>query len=135
MRFGFVGFCPLLLFSPLILFPLRTHMFASFLSCPPVFMSFHLILSFVCARSGPGLSVYVRNYIYFKPRFQVAQVFAMRWVFIVLSLCTWFPFITTTYTFVLSRPLVMSSFFCLSCARRCTCVLTLAFFAPPRVCV
>ena len=47
------------------------------------------------------------------------------------------PFITTTYTFVPSRPLVMSSFFCLSHACTCTCVLTLAVSAPPRgsVCV
>ena len=36
-------------------------------------MSRHLILSFVCAHIGPGLSVYVRIYMYFKPRFQVAQ--------------------------------------------------------------
>ena len=39
----------------------------------------HLILSFVCARIGPGLSVYARIYIHFKPRFQVAQVLTMRW--------------------------------------------------------
>ena len=63
--------------SPFI--PSPSHTFASsFLSCPPVFMSGHLILFFVCAHIGPGLSVYVHFYIH-SHRFQVAQVFTMRW--------------------------------------------------------
>ena len=49
------------------------------------------------------------------------------------------PFISTTHThtFVPSRPLVMSSFSCLLCARACTLALTLASRLPSgrRVCV
>ena len=48
--------------SPFIPSPSHTFV-SSFLSCPPVFMSGHLILFFVCARIGPGLSVYVHFYI------------------------------------------------------------------------
>ena len=59
--------------SPFIPSPSHTFV-SSFLSCPPVFMSGHLILFFVCAHIGPGLSVYVHFY-----RFQVAQVFTMKW--------------------------------------------------------
>ena len=59
----------------------------------------------------------------------------MRWVSLFVPVHLVSPFIATTYTFVSSRPLVMSSFFCLSRAHTCTCVLTLAFSAPPRVCV
>ena len=47
--------------SPLILSPSHTSV-SSFFSCPPVFMFRHLILSFVCAHIGPGLSVYVHIY-------------------------------------------------------------------------
>ena len=59
--------------------PLRTLLISSLLSCPPVFMFCPLILSFVCAHSGPGLSVYVHFYTHFQHRFQVAQVLTMRW--------------------------------------------------------
>ena len=44
------------------------------------FMSGHLILSFVCTRMGPGLSVYAHNLL--QPKFQVGQVFIMRRAFI-----------------------------------------------------
>ena len=49
--------------SPFHPFPFYTLFVSSFLSCPPVFMSGHLILFFVCAHIGPGLSVYVHFYI------------------------------------------------------------------------
>ena len=64
--------------SPFHPFPFYTPFVSSFISCPPVFMSGHLILFFVCTHIGPGLSVYVHFYI-LKHRFQVAQVFTMRW--------------------------------------------------------
>ena len=48
--------------SPFIPSPSHTFV-SSFLSCPPVFMSVHLILFFVCVHIGPGLSVYVHFYI------------------------------------------------------------------------
>ena len=47
-------------------------------------LSGHLILSFVCVHSRPGLSVYVHNLPYNEPGFH--------W----LSLCTWFPVIAAT---------------------------------------
>ena len=70
---------------PFIWFPVfhrvsPSHTFSSsFLSCPPVFMSGHLILSFVCTHMGPGLGVYAHNLL--QLRFQVAQVFTMRFPF------------------------------------------------------
>ena len=66
-----------MLFVPSIWFPFSS--FSSFLSCPSVFTFCHLILSFGCARIGPGLSVYVRIHTRLKLRFQVAQVLTMRW--------------------------------------------------------
>ena len=39
MRFGFIGSRPSIWY-PFRPFPLHTHLFSSFLSCPPVFMSF-----------------------------------------------------------------------------------------------
>ena len=78
-RFGFIGFRPPLFWFPFSSFPLHTLLFSSFLSCPPVFMFCYLILSFVCAHIGPGLSVYVHIYLHFKHRFQVAQVLTTRW--------------------------------------------------------
>ena len=80
MRCGLIGSRPLHLVPLFILFPLHTLLLSSFLSCPPVFMSGHLILSFVCTHMGPGLSVHVHHLL--QPRFQAAQVFTMRWVFI-----------------------------------------------------
>ena len=64
---------------PISSFPLCAQLFSSFLSCPPVFMFCHLILSFVCAHIGPGLSLYAQIYLHFKHRSQVAQVLTMRW--------------------------------------------------------
>ena len=52
-------------FGPLFILLLHTHLFSSFLSCPPVFMSWHNIPSFFCAHIGPGLSVYARIFTYF----------------------------------------------------------------------
>ena len=83
-------------------------------------MSFHLLLSFVCVHICPGLSVYVLG----RPGLDNEVGFRR------LSLCTWFPFIATTHTFVLSCPLFMSSFFCLA-ARAYTFALALVFLASP----
>ena len=112
MMFGFMSSRPLHLVPLFILFPLCTHLFP-FLSCPPVFMSGHLILSFVCTHMGPGLSVYARNLL--QPRFQVAQIFIMRRVSLVVPvhlvpflrnhthLCpVWSPF-SCLHSFVLLR--------------------------------
>ena len=79
MRFGFIGSRPLHLVPFSSFSPSHTSVFLfSFMShCLHVF---HFILSFVCARIGPGLSVYVHNYMYLKHRFYVAQVFIMGWV-------------------------------------------------------
>ena len=126
--------------SLFILFPFYTLLVSSFLSCPPVFMSGHLILFFVCAHIGPGLSVYVQLYIHLKHRFQVAQVFTMRWgssvvpvhlVSLSLQPHTFFvPFCPPSHVFILlslprahlhNRPSLNS--FCLPSGRRvCVCV-------------
>ena len=98
MRCGFIG-------SLFILFTLYT----SFLSCPPVFMSGHLILSFVGTHMSPGLRVYVHNLL--QPRFQVAQVFIIRRVFIGCP-CALGSLSSQPHT-PLSRLVPMSSFFCL----------------------
>ena len=79
MRFGFIGSRPLHLvpFSSLplhtLLFPLFFHVLLSSCLVTSSFSSF--------ARIGPGLSVYVHFYLPLnsKHRFQVAQVFIMRW--------------------------------------------------------
>ena len=55
--------------SPFIPSPSHTFV-SSFLSCPPVFTSGHLILFFVCAHIGPGLSVYVHFYTHFNTGFR-----------------------------------------------------------------
>ena len=55
--------------SPFHPFPSHT-LVSSFLSCPPVFMSGHLILFFVCAHIGPGLSVYVHFYTHLNTGFR-----------------------------------------------------------------
>ena len=55
--------------SPFIPFPSHT-LVSFFLSCPPVFMSGHLILFFVCAHIGPGLSVYVHFYTHLNTGFR-----------------------------------------------------------------
>ena len=117
--------------------PFRTHLFSSFLSCPPVFMFCHLILSFVCVCNGPGLSVYVHFYLHFKHRFQVAQVLTMRWVSSVV------PVHLVSFSLPPHTPLsclvllLMSSSFCLCCAHTSTTVLALILSASPRggVCV
>ena len=56
--------------SPFHPFPFHTPFVSSFLSCPPVFMSGHLILFFVCAHIGPGLSVYVHFYLHLNTGFR-----------------------------------------------------------------
>ena len=98
----------------------RSHtFFSSFLSCPPVFTSGHLSLSFVCMHMGSGLSVYVRNLL--QLRFQVAQVFTMRWCFIGCPCALGFPFIATTHTHTHLCPscsLFMSSLVCLTAHTR-----------------
>ena len=55
--------------SPFIPFPSHT-LVSSFLSCPPVFMSGHLIPFFVCSHIGPGLSVYVHFYTHLNTGFR-----------------------------------------------------------------
>ena len=121
--------------SPFHPFPLYTLMFSSFLSCPPVFMSGHLILSFVCTHMGPGLSVYVHNLL--QPRFQVAQVFIMRWVFIGCPYAL--GSLSSQPHTPLSRlvPLFMSSFFCLVACTLTLCPTLSASRLPSggRVCV
>ena len=123
--------------SLFILFPVYTPLVSSFLSCPPVFMSGHLIRFFVCAHIGPGLSVYVHFYIHFKHRLQVAQVFTMRWgssvVPVHLVSLSLQPH-TFSSRLVL---LLMSGSFCLCRAHIYTAVLALILFASPRggVCV
>ena len=88
MRSGFIGSRPLHL-VPFHPFSLRTLLFSSFLSCPPVFMSWHFIPSFFCAHIGPALSVHARN----LPSTQVSRPGLYNEVgFHHLSLCTWFPF-------------------------------------------
>ena len=62
MRSGFIGSC-LLLLVPFSSFPRYIHVF--FLSCPPVFMSWHFTLSFFCAHIGPALSVYAHIFTHF----------------------------------------------------------------------
>ena len=88
----------------------------------------HLILSFVCAHSGPSLSVYAHFYIHFKHRSQVAQVLTMRRGSSVV------PVHLALSRLVL---LLMSSSLCLCCAHISATVLALILFAPPRggVCV
>ena len=115
--------------SLFILFPVYTPLVSSFLSCPPVFMSGHLILFFVCAHIGPGLSVYVHFYIHFKHRLQVAQVFTMRWGSSVVPVHL-VSLSLQPHTF-LSRLvlLLMSSSFCLCRAHIYTTVLALILFA------
>ena len=97
MRFGFIGSCPLHLVPLFIFFRLRASLLSPFLSCLPVFMSCHLIPSFACARSGPGLSMYARNRIHFKARFQVAQVLTMKRDSSFVAVRIGFPLIATTY--------------------------------------
>ena len=89
--------------SPFIPSPSHTFV-SSFLSCPPVFMSVHLIPFFVCVHIGPGLSVHAHFYI------GLYNEVGFIWCPCALGS----PFISTTRTFVPSRPPVMSSFFCLA---------------------
>ena len=95
---------------------------------------FHLILSFVCAHIGPGLSVYVRNYMYITQALGGPSVYN-EVGFIVCPCALGSPFIKATCTFVPSRPLVMSSFFCPLRAHTCTFALTLVFTPPGEACV
>ena len=75
-------------------------------------MSGHLILFFVCVHIGPGLSVYVHFYI---PSTQVSGRPGLynEVGFIRCPCALGSPLISTTRTFVPSRPPVMSSSFCL----------------------
>ena len=78
----------------------------------------HLISFFLLRAHGSALSMYVHN-------LALTQVSGRPGLynevgFHRLSLSTWFLFIATTYTFVPSCPLFMSSFSCLCCAHTCT---------------
>ena len=121
--------------SPFIPSPSHTFV-SSFLSCPPVFMSGHLILFFVCAHMVPALvctctSTYISTQVLGRPGLYNEVGF------IGCPCALGSPFISTTRTFVPSRPLVMSSFSCLLCAHTCTLALTLVSRLPSgrRVCV
>ena len=91
----------------------------------------HLILSFVCAHIGPGLSVYVHIYIHLQPRLQVAQVLTMRWGSLVVpvhlvplssQLRTFCPVLSSLHVFIF-----------LSLLRTHVHIaLTLVFLASPR---
>ena len=136
MRFGLIGFRPLDLVPFSSFTPSHTSVllfsFTSF--CLHVF---HLILSFVCVHIGPGLSVYAHNYMYFRLRLYVAQVFIMRWVslFVPVRLV---PLSSQPHA-PLPRPVLLS---CLhsfvSCARARAHLPNLSFTPPlgeARVCV
>ena len=112
----------------------HTHLFSSFLSCPPAFIS--PLLSFARTLVQPLVCTCAftpTSTLGFRlPRFDNEVAFHC------LSLCTWFLFITTTYTFVLSCPLFSSSSSCPCCVHTCTIVLALAFVVSPcgrHVCV
>ena len=92
-------------------------------------MSGHLILFFVCVHIGPGLSAYAHFYIQFLHRFQVAQVFTMRWGSSVVPVHL-VSLSLQPHTF-LSRLvlLLMSSSFCLCRVHIYTTVLALILFA------
>ena len=124
-----------MLFVPSIWFPFSS--FSSFLSCPSVFTFCHLILSFGCARIGPGLSVYVRIHTRLKLRFQVAQVLTMRWGSSVVPVHL-VPLSSQLRTF-LSCPVFSPCLhlFVFAARARAHCPYTLAFLASFRggVCV
>ena len=128
MRFGFVGSRPLHL-VPLSSFPLHTLLF-------PLF--FHVLLSSCLVISS--FSSFVRTLVpalvcTCTSTYILTQVFRHPGLynevgFIGCPCALGSPFISTTRTFVPSRPLVMSSFFCLLCAHTCTFALTLVFRLP-----
>ena len=136
MRFGLIGFRPLHLVAPFI--PSPSHFFvSSFLSCPPVFMSGHLIPFFSFARTlVPALvctctSTHILTQVSGRPGLYNEVGF------IGCPCALGSSFISTTRIFVPSRPLVMSSFSCLLGAHTCTSALTLVSRLPSgrRVCV
>ena len=86
--------------------PLFFHVLLS--SC----LGISFLLSFVHTLAPPLVCTRAT---YLQPRF-LALVFTMRWVFIICPCALGSLFIATTYTFVPSCPLVMSSFFCHFCA-------------------
>ena len=116
MRFGFHRLLsPSFGFPFFIVFPFTRLFSHLYFSCLPVFMSWHFIPSFFCAHSGPALSVYVHNYIYLNPMFQVAQGLTMRRVSLFVP-----AHFVPLHRNHLSRPLFMSSSFCPCCAHTCT---------------
>ena len=132
MRFDFVGFRPLHLVSPLILFPLTylLFLFRFMSSCLP-----HL--SFFCAHTARPLVCTCTTYL--QPRLQVAPVFTMRG-----GLSSFVPCAVPFHRNHLHLCPVLSPFrvfTLLSLLRRhthtCTSVLALALLASPsgrRVC-
>ena len=123
--------------SPFIPPPSHTSV-SSLLSCPPVFMSVHLILFFVCVHIGPGLSVYVHFYIPLNTGFRSPRSLqiTMRWA------SSGVPVHLVPLSFQPHAPL--SRLVLLSClhsfvlrVHTCTLVLTLALRLPSgrRVCV
>ena len=135
MRFGFIGSRPLHL-VPLSSLPLHTLLFPLFFhvllsSCLVIssFSSFArtLVPALVCTCT----STYILTQVSGRPGLYNEVGF------IGCPCALGSPFISTTRTFVPSRPPVMSSFFCLLCAHTCTFALTLAVRLPSgrRVCV
>ena len=135
MRFGLIGFRPLHLVPlsslPLhsLLFPLFFHVLLSSCLVISSFSSFArtLVPTLVCTCT----STYIFTQVSGRPGLDNEVGF------IECPCALGSLFISTTHTFVPSRPPVMSSFFCLLCAHTCTFALTLARRLPSgrRVCV
>ena len=138
MRFGFHRFLSPSFGVPFSSFFLFTHLFSclfchvSLSSCPGI----SFLHSFAHTVVRPLVCTCTTD---FQPRFQVVQVFTVRWVFIgcpcALGSLSSQPH-THTHTCVLSCPLFMSSSVCPRCAHMCTFALTLVFCLPSggRVC-
>ena len=136
MRFGFTGsrplhLVPLFILSPFthLLFPLFFHVLLSSCLVISSFSSFArtLVPALVCTCT----STYILTQVLGRPGLYNEVGF------IGCPCALGSPFISTTRTFVPSRPLVMSSFSCLLCAHTCTLALTLVSRLPSgrRVCV
>ena len=128
LRFPSPPFGSLFILFPVTRFFFLFFSFMSSLASCPVISS----LSFCCVHTARPLVCTCTTYV--QIRFQVSQVFTMRWVVIGCSCALGsFSLQPHTHTFVPSCLLFMSSFFCLT-ARALTHLpaLTLVFPASPR---